>query len=86
MRRITTPHALTLLTTTTALNDRHADAWHRRRSTPASLEETGPTRCCQPGAWKHRRLLGAHGFEVLDFVPEDPACGFHSIWLARRLT
>jgi hypothetical protein len=23
--------------------------------------------------------------EVLDFVPEDPDCGFHSIWLARCL-
>jgi SAM-dependent methyltransferase len=33
----------------------------------------------------YRSLLDAHGFEVLDFVPEDPACGFHSIWLARCL-
>lgn len=36
-----------------------------------------------PEAYRH--LLGAQGFEVLDFVPDDPACGFHSIWLARRL-
>ncbi|MBL8451137.1 MAG: hypothetical protein JNK97_00175 [Zoogloea sp.] len=34
---------------------------------------------------EYRHLLGTQGFEVLDFVPEDPACGFHSIWLARRL-
>ena len=33
----------------------------------------------------YRSLLDAHGFEVLDFVPEDPACGFHSVWLARCL-
>lgn len=33
---------------------------------------------------EYRRLLEAHGFAVLDFVPEDPACGFHSIWLAQR--
>lgn len=32
---------------------------------------------------EYRRLLDAHGFEVLDFLPEDPACGFHSIWLAQ---
>lgn len=32
----------------------------------------------------YRSLLGTSGFEVLDFVPEDPRCGFHTIWLARR--
>ena len=33
---------------------------------------------------EYRRLLGAHGFEVVSFVPEDPACGGHTVWLARR--
>ena len=35
-----------------------------------------------PSAYRER-LSGA-GFEVLDFRPEDPECGGHSIWLARR--
>jgi SAM-dependent methyltransferase len=33
---------------------------------------------------EYRRLLDAHGFEALTFVPEDPACGHRSVWLARR--
>ncbi len=28
-------------------------------------------------------LLGEAGFEVLAFVPEDPDCAGHSVWLAR---
>ena len=28
--------------------------------------------------------LSGQGFEVLDFHPEDPDCGGHSVWLARR--
>ncbi len=32
----------------------------------------------------YRRLLAAEGFDVLDFTPEDPDCGGHSVWLARR--
>lgn len=33
---------------------------------------------------EYRALLAMHDFDVLDFVPDDPACGRHSIWLARR--
>ena len=33
---------------------------------------------------EYRALLAAHGFEVLDHVAEDPTCGWHTIWLARR--
>jgi SAM-dependent methyltransferase len=33
---------------------------------------------------EYRSLLGAHEFDVVDFVPEDPTCGRHSVWLARR--
>ncbi|NDR56443.1 class I SAM-dependent DNA methyltransferase [Aliiruegeria sabulilitoris] len=32
---------------------------------------------------EYRALLGAAGFAVLDFVPEDPDCERHSVWLAR---
>ena len=33
---------------------------------------------------EYRSLLAAHGSEVVDFVPEDPACEGHSVWLAQR--
>ncbi len=33
---------------------------------------------------EYRSLLGANEFDVVDFVPEDPTCGRHCIWLARR--
>ena len=32
---------------------------------------------------EYRTLLAGNGFEVLDYVPEDPACGGHTVWLAR---
>lgn len=32
---------------------------------------------------EYRSLLGANGFEVIDFVANDPGCGGHTIWLAR---
>lgn len=35
-----------------------------------------------PGDYRSR--LSAAGFGVLDFRPEDPDCGGHSVWLARR--
>ncbi len=31
----------------------------------------------------YRALLSQHGFEVVAFVPEDPTCGQHTVWLAR---
>ena len=34
----------------------------------------------------YRRWLAKAGFAVLSFVPEDPACGMHSVWLAERRT
>jgi SAM-dependent methyltransferase len=33
---------------------------------------------------EYRALLHRHGFEVVMYVPEDPQCGRHTIWLARR--
>ncbi|MBV0911677.1 class I SAM-dependent methyltransferase [Anianabacter salinae] len=32
----------------------------------------------------YRDALAGAGFDVVDFVPEDPACNGHTIWLARR--
>jgi SAM-dependent methyltransferase len=32
---------------------------------------------------EYRALLDEHGFEVVSYVPEDRACGGHTIWLAR---
>jgi SAM-dependent methyltransferase len=31
-----------------------------------------------------RALLAAHGFAVVAHVAEDPACGGHTVWLARQ--
>ena len=36
------------------------------------------------GPDEYRALLGAEGFKVLAYVPEDPICGRHTIWLAQR--
>ncbi len=33
---------------------------------------------------EYRDLLARQDFEVLQFTPEDPDCGGHSVWLARR--
>lgn len=33
---------------------------------------------------EYRALLVANGFSVVDHVAEDPACGGHTVWLARR--
>ncbi len=35
------------------------------------------------GPDEYRNLLAAHGFEVLAYMPEDPQCGWHTVWLAR---
>ena len=35
-------------------------------------------------AEEYRTLLAAHGFAVVRHVEEDPECGHHTIWLARR--
>jgi SAM-dependent methyltransferase len=33
---------------------------------------------------EYRRLLQANGFEIVAHVAEDPECGAHTVWLARR--
>lgn len=32
---------------------------------------------------EYRALLDAHGFGLISYMPEDPSCGGHTIWLAR---
>lgn len=34
---------------------------------------------------EYRELLGTNGFEPVSYVPDDPDCGGHTVWLARRL-
>jgi SAM-dependent methyltransferase len=34
---------------------------------------------------EYRALLAGAGFTVQAFVPEDPACGQHTVWLAQRV-
>jgi hypothetical protein len=33
---------------------------------------------------EYRSLLAEHGFSVIDHVVDDPACGGHTVWLAKR--
>lgn len=33
---------------------------------------------------EYDELLSAHGFSVLSYVPEDPHCGGHTVWLTQR--
>lgn len=33
---------------------------------------------------EYRSLLATNGFSVVDHVVEDPTCGGHTVWLARR--
>lgn len=33
---------------------------------------------------EYRSLLAAHGFSVVRHVADDPECGNHTVWLARR--
>lgn len=35
---------------------------------------------------EYRALLAANGFEVVAHAAEDPECGGHTLWLARRAT
>ncbi len=32
---------------------------------------------------EYRQLLVAHGYSVQSYLAEDPACGGHTVWLAR---
>ena len=34
---------------------------------------------------EYRALLSAAGFEVVAHTAEDPGCGGHTVWLARRI-
>lgn len=34
---------------------------------------------------EYRRLLAENGFTVAEYVPDDPTCGRHTVWLAKRV-
>jgi hypothetical protein len=34
---------------------------------------------------EYRQLFGANGFEEIAHVADDPDCGGHTVWLARRV-
>ena len=66
------PDALLLFTTGTmhgeAIGEYHGEPLYHASLAPLEYES----------------LLAENGFTVLAYVPEDPACGEHTIWLARR--
>lgn len=33
---------------------------------------------------EYEELLAAHGFSVIAYVPDDPLCGGHTVWLTQR--
>ncbi|HJR14540.1 MAG TPA: hypothetical protein VJ833_11650, partial [Rhodanobacteraceae bacterium] len=33
---------------------------------------------------EYESLLARHGFTTIAYVPEDPACGGHTVWFAKR--
>jgi SAM-dependent methyltransferase len=56
---------------------RHGEAIGQLRGEPLYHASLAPE--------EYRTLLAAHGFAAVDEHMEDPACGGHSVWLARRL-
>lgn len=34
---------------------------------------------------EYRALLQANGFDIVEYVVEDPACGGHTVWLVERI-
>jgi SAM-dependent methyltransferase len=55
---------------------RHGEATGDLHGTPLYHASLAPD--------EYRALLAANEFDVVDFVPEDPSCGGHTVWLARR--
>lgn len=58
-------------------------------SGPAAGEATGsyrgePLYHASLDPAEYRALSSQHGFDIVDHVAEDPACGGHTVWLARR--
>ena len=56
---------------------RHGEAIGQLRGEPLYHASLAPE--------EYRTLLAAHGFAVVAERMEDPGCGGHSVWLARRL-
>lgn len=64
-----------------------ADAPLMFTSGPAEGEAMGtyqdePLYHASLGPAEYRRLLDESGLRVVDYVPEDPECGGHTVWLA----
>ena len=55
----------------------HGEAIGRLRGEPLYHASLAPE--------EYRTLLAGHGFDVVSSRLEDPDCGGHSVWLARRL-
>ena len=66
------PAALLLFTSGTehgeAIGEYHGEPLYHASLAPAEYES----------------LLAENGFRVVAYAPEDPACGEHTIWLARH--
>jgi hypothetical protein len=72
LRRHAAPHAALMFTS----GPRHGEAIGTHRGEPlyhGSLDEA-----------EYRALLDTNGFDVVSHVAEDPECGRHTVWLARR--
>jgi hypothetical protein len=71
------------------LYERHARVWDSDRGGPALGEAIGSYRdgplyhASLDGA-EYRLLLDGIGFKVVAQINEDPLCGRHTGWLARR--
>lgn len=59
------------------LYERHARAWDAER--PKALIDHASL-----SGGDYRALLSANGFATVAHVAEDPDCGRHTVWLARR--
>lgn len=51
---------------------------------PIGQVEGAPVYHCSLEPEDYRALLGENGFGLLQFVPEDPGCQGHTVYLARR--
>jgi hypothetical protein len=54
----------------------HGEAMGTYRGEPLYHGSLDPT--------EYRRLLDANGFDVVKHIVNDPTCGHHTVWVARR--
>ncbi|NBD29732.1 MAG: methyltransferase domain-containing protein [Alphaproteobacteria bacterium] len=70
-RRHASPGAALMLTT----GPEEGEVWGDAAGAPVYHASLAPD--------EYRALLAENHFKLLDFTPEDPACGGHSVWLAK---